>query len=234
MYDLIRQDQAYHLFADGRSLLGFVNAADTLSSAAFFIAGTLGLIFLWRERTSGSRHFVVPEEMRAYWVLFCAVTLTGFGSAYYHMAPDDARLMWDRLPMSLRLHGLAGGDDRRAHPPDLGSPAAVSPGSIGGGSVLSGAGAPCTAGESAALCRRPVRFDRCHPCHCHLVPLALYAWTLYLRRAGDLCGGQGCRGARCADLRLGQIVSGHTLKHLLAGLPSAGCCGCCRCAGRNK
>ncbi len=50
MYDLIRQDQAYHLFADGRSLLGIVNAADTLSSAAFFIAGALGLIFLWRER----------------------------------------------------------------------------------------------------------------------------------------------------------------------------------------
>src|SRR5258706_12833060 len=97
----IVQDPNYHRFADDRAFLGIANAADTLTNAAFLVAGVLGLIFLWRERASGSRHFVVPEEMRAYWILFCAVTLTAFGSAYYHLGPDDARLTWDRLPMSL-------------------------------------------------------------------------------------------------------------------------------------
>ena len=91
----IVQDQAYHLFADRRAFLGIDNAADTLSSLAFLLAGALGLFFLWRERaSSGSGRFATPEEMRPYWVLFCAVALTAFGSAYYHLAPNDARLVW--------------------------------------------------------------------------------------------------------------------------------------------
>ena len=36
------------------------------------------------------------------WACFYAgVTATAFGSAYYHMKPNDARLLWDRLPVSL-------------------------------------------------------------------------------------------------------------------------------------
>lgn len=34
-------------------------------------------------------------------VLFLGLALTGFGSAYYHLAPDSARLIWDRLPLTL-------------------------------------------------------------------------------------------------------------------------------------
>jgi hypothetical protein len=68
--------------------------------------GFPGLNFLSQQRTSGFRHFAVPEEMRAYWILFGSVALTAFGSAYYHLAPDDARLMWDRLPMSLGFTAL--------------------------------------------------------------------------------------------------------------------------------
>ena len=29
------------------------------------------------------------------------VLLTAFGSSYYHLAPDNARLVWDRLPMTI-------------------------------------------------------------------------------------------------------------------------------------
>jgi hypothetical protein len=32
--------------------------------------------------------------------------LTAAGSAYYHLAPDDARLFWDRLPMTLIFMSL--------------------------------------------------------------------------------------------------------------------------------
>jgi hypothetical protein len=97
----IRQDQEYHHFADGRAFLGVENAADTLSSLTLLVVGGFGLLFLWRERaSSGPKRFVRPEEMLPYWAFFCAVALTGLGSAYYHLAPDDARLMWDRLPMA--------------------------------------------------------------------------------------------------------------------------------------
>ena len=32
-----------------------------------------------------------------------AVALTAVGSAYYHLQPDDARLLWDRLPMIVAI-----------------------------------------------------------------------------------------------------------------------------------
>jgi len=32
--------------------------------------------------------------------------LTSFGSAWYHLAPDSSRLVWDRLPMTLGFAGL--------------------------------------------------------------------------------------------------------------------------------
>jgi uncharacterized membrane-anchored protein YitT (DUF2179 family) len=34
-------------------------------------------------------------------VLFSGSLLTALGSAYYHLAPSDARLVWGRLPMTL-------------------------------------------------------------------------------------------------------------------------------------
>ena len=32
---------------------------------------------------------------------FCTLFLTGFGSAWYHLDPGNASLVWDRLPMTL-------------------------------------------------------------------------------------------------------------------------------------
>jgi Ceramidase len=34
-------------------------------------------------------------------VIFLGIFLTGFGSSYYHWAPNDDTLFWDRLPMTL-------------------------------------------------------------------------------------------------------------------------------------
>jgi uncharacterized Tic20 family protein len=38
--------------------------------------------------------------------LFLSVALTGIGSAYYHLAPDNGRLMWDRLPLAIAMMAL--------------------------------------------------------------------------------------------------------------------------------
>jgi len=101
------QVQAYHLFADTRALPSIANAADTLSNVAFLIVGVLGLAFLWRERDpGGAGRFISPQEMRPYWVFYFGVALTSVGSAYYHLAPDDARLVWDRLPMTIAFMSL--------------------------------------------------------------------------------------------------------------------------------
>ena len=42
----------------------------------------------------------------AYRVLCAAVILVGFGSAWYHHAPSDATLLWDRLPMTVAFMAL--------------------------------------------------------------------------------------------------------------------------------
>jgi hypothetical protein len=103
----LQQSQAYHLFADARAFLGVPNAWDTLSNLAFLVVGVMGLAFLWRERATGSgERFAVPREMRPWWVFFAGVALTSAGSAWYHLAPDDARLVWDRLPMTIAFMSL--------------------------------------------------------------------------------------------------------------------------------
>ena len=82
----IAQEQRYHVFADARTLLGIPNFWNVVSNLGFAIAGLAGLGKL---RGATAR------------VLFAGVLLTCFGSAYYHWAPDDSRLLWDRLPMTL-------------------------------------------------------------------------------------------------------------------------------------
>ena len=34
-------------------------------------------------------------------LLFLGILMTGFGSAYYHLEPNDKTLFWDRLPMAI-------------------------------------------------------------------------------------------------------------------------------------
>ena len=103
----LAQSQAYHRFADARAWGSIPNAADTLSNLAFLVVGGLGLAFLWRERAEGgSGRFASPREMRPWWVFFAGVALTALGSGWYHLAPDDARLVWDRLPMTVAFMSL--------------------------------------------------------------------------------------------------------------------------------
>ena len=39
-------------------------------------------------------------------VLFLGILLTGFGSAYYHLNPNDRTLFWDRLPMAVSFMAI--------------------------------------------------------------------------------------------------------------------------------
>src|SRR5262249_42879374 len=41
-----------------------------------------------------------------YLLFFLGVGLAGFGSAYYHLRPDNDRLVWDRLPMAVAFMAL--------------------------------------------------------------------------------------------------------------------------------
>ena len=88
----IPQDQLYHGFADQRMLCGVPHFWNVVSNLPFILVGVLGLM---RVRGSLSAS-----------VFFLGVFLTGFGSSYYHWAPNDWGLFWDRLPMTFAFMAI--------------------------------------------------------------------------------------------------------------------------------
>lgn len=97
----LAQDKSYHLFADSRSLFGINNWSNVLSNAGFTVAGIVGLV-----RT---RHLAVNTPVFIWRSFFAAIIIVGFGSAYYHLAPSNETLLWDRLPMTLGFASLVAG-----------------------------------------------------------------------------------------------------------------------------
>lgn len=96
------QPLSYHAFADCRTIWSVPNFFNVLSNLPFLVGGALGLALIWQGRVT----FVDPREQLPYLVFFLGALLTSFGSAYYHLAPDNPRLVWDRLPMTLGFAGL--------------------------------------------------------------------------------------------------------------------------------
>ena len=85
------QPLSYHQFADQRSWLGIPNLGNVASNIVFLVAGLWGLAFLASE--SSREQFLEPRERWPYFLVFLGLVLTAFGSAYYHLAPDNARLV---------------------------------------------------------------------------------------------------------------------------------------------
>jgi hypothetical protein len=103
----IPQPQSYHMFADQRSFLGVPNFGDVVSNVPFAVVGLWGLIFLLRSNPEQlSKHFLDRRERWFYLIIFTGLLLTAFGSSYYHLNPSNARLVWDRLPMTIVFMSL--------------------------------------------------------------------------------------------------------------------------------
>jgi Ceramidase len=95
----IHQDQNYHAFADQRALLGVPNVWNVVSNLPFIVVGAAGL---GRVRRQVRRE---PATV----ALFLGILFTGFGSAYYHLNPNDLTLFWDRLPMAVGFMAILAG-----------------------------------------------------------------------------------------------------------------------------
>jgi len=207
----IPQDPAYHDFADRRPFLGIPNALNVLSNAPFVLVGALGLAFVRRR--------AALEERTALLILFAGVGLTGFGSAYYHLAPGNVTLFWDRLPMTIVIMSLfaviiaerisltAG---RRLLPILL----------------LAGAGSVAywLVGElSGAGDLRPYALVQFFPLVA--IPLILLLFPPRYTRGADLLGALAwyalAKLFEALDAQIfavGGVVSGHTLKHLASAV----------------
>ncbi len=102
LYGPIAQFDHYHEFADHRALLRLPNAADVLSNIGFAVVGLWGL---WALRNQGKDERL--DAARAgYCAFLAALILTAIGSAFYHLAPNNDHLLWDRLPIALACAGL--------------------------------------------------------------------------------------------------------------------------------
>lgn len=95
--DPIHQDQKYHQFADHRHLIGIDNFLNVISNLPFMIIAALGFLELRKYKTL---KLDSQSYSATYLAFFSGVLLTGIGSAYYHYAPSNSTLIWDRLPMT--------------------------------------------------------------------------------------------------------------------------------------
>lgn len=94
--DPIAQDLAYHRFSDCRNFLGLPHFMDVVSNFPFIVIGYLGV----RLAQKSYKKYDVTYFLMLF-TLFAGVFLTGLGSAFYHYAPNNFTLIFDRLPMTL-------------------------------------------------------------------------------------------------------------------------------------
>ncbi|KAJ9552342.1 hypothetical protein OSB04_016387 [Centaurea solstitialis] len=99
----IPQDQEYHDFADQRQFLGIPNALNVISNVPFFIIGVIGLILCYYKNFF---KLSLRGELCGWTFFYVGVAAVGFGSSYYHLNPNDATLVWDRLPMTIAFTSI--------------------------------------------------------------------------------------------------------------------------------
>ncbi len=92
----IAQPLSYHSFHDARALFGVPNFWNVVTNLPFLIIGGLG--FRWALTSADG---LAPGLRRALLTMFAGVAATGLGSAVYHWSPDNATLVWDRLPIAV-------------------------------------------------------------------------------------------------------------------------------------
>ena len=106
--EAIPQSLAYHNFADQRCLCCVPNTLDVLSNLPFAAVSAFGLDHVCGGKYLTSYfavpppHFINAEIERPLWILwFVGIGLVSIGSGYYHWKPNNGRLVWDRLPMTI-------------------------------------------------------------------------------------------------------------------------------------
>lgn len=92
----------YHEFADQSTFLGVPHAGDVLSNAGFAVIGVWG----WLRIRPMRSYPAIQAGWHGYQLFLVGLVLTAIGSSFYHLAPDNARLLWDRLPIALACAGL--------------------------------------------------------------------------------------------------------------------------------
>ena len=164
------------------------------------------------------------EFERLVWMIFAlGVILTGFGSSYYHVAPDTDRLFWDRLPITIAFMGLFSAVITERVDPDLGRALLWPFLALGVGSAMWWRYSESVGAGDLRL-YGVVQF---YPLVA--IPVILWRYPARYSHGSWLMYAVGWYGAakvvELLDDRLfqatGHLFSGHSLKHLLAAAATA-------------
>jgi hypothetical protein len=209
----IPQSNEYHGFADRRTILGIPNFWNVLSNLPFLLIGLAGIWDLAKGQPTGA----IPALRPAYFCAFGGVALVAFGSGYYHLAPSNATLTWDRLPMTVAFMSLFAIVVGEHIQPRLGARLLL-PLLVTGAASVAYWHFSRQAGNDDL---RPYIVVQFVPLL--LVPLILllfpsrlsgvgYLWALLL----GYVGAKLLESIDAAVFAHGHLISGHTLKHLVA------------------
>jgi len=98
MQSPIKQDLSYHEFIDARFMFGIPNFYNVISNFPFLLVGIYGAAFCHRK--------LIGPSKTAWLIFFIGIGLVAMGSTYYHLEPNNQRLLWDRLPMTIGFMGM--------------------------------------------------------------------------------------------------------------------------------
>ncbi len=91
------QNQAFYNFADQHLYCKIPHFHNVVSNIVFTIFSGYGIFLYFKEK----------EKFTISWLVFLlGVFFVAPGSAYFHWNPNDATLVWDRLPMTVGFMGL--------------------------------------------------------------------------------------------------------------------------------
>jgi hypothetical protein len=211
----IPQDAAYHRFADERTVLGIKHGLNVLSNIPFLLVGITGV---WAVLAGARRSALDAAGISwPYVALFLGTALTAFGSAYYHLKPNNQSLVWDRLPMAIGFMGLLSAmiGERVGR-----RPAQVLVGPL----VLAGLASVCYWQQTEQLGRgdlRPYLLVQFGSLAVMLLLLLLYParWSHSRYLWAGFAAYAAAKFLERADhhvFAIGHVISGHTLKHLAA------------------
>ena len=105
LYGPIAQLANYHHFADQTLYFGLPNFADVISNVGFALVALWG----WSSLFPLRKQPALENSWVAYRLFLIGLFLTAFGSAHYHLAPNNDSLVWDRIPIVLACAGLLAG-----------------------------------------------------------------------------------------------------------------------------
>lgn len=201
----IAQLPDYHAFADQRPVGPVSNAADVLSNLGFLAVGIYGMLGVQRARTVRA----LDGVRFSYGLFFTALILTAAGSSWYHLSPDDMRLMSDRLPIAIACSALLAAAARRH---------LQAPRCINGLLLAFAVGSVAWWGLSGDL--RPYLWLQFAP----LAGIPVLLWKVKAGREEKLAYGSAiacyvaAKACELADHAVFAVLalSGHTLKHLFA------------------